>query len=159
MRKQKINDYSEQYKNPKWQKLRLKILERDNWACQRCGDDESQLQVHHRCYIYGNKTWEYHELDLVTLCNDCHKEEKDGMGEEMGSLTQVLRRKLFSNHVNEINCSLGAELVNENYPTDLFISALSWIIIHRFDENIMTPYIDYLTVQDNKRRALCGRET
>ena len=57
--KKQNNDYVEQYKNPKWQKLRLKILERDNWACQRCGDDESQLQVHHRCYIHDNKIWEY----------------------------------------------------------------------------------------------------
>ena len=30
--------YSEKLKDPRWQKKRLEILERDNFRCQYCGD-------------------------------------------------------------------------------------------------------------------------
>ena len=45
-----VKPYNEQIKSPKWQKVRLRILERDNWECTMCGDTETQLQVHHKYY-------------------------------------------------------------------------------------------------------------
>ena len=60
-------NYSEQLKSPMWQKKRLEILNRDNFTCQDCGDTESQLQVHHKSYVFGNKVWEYDNDNLVTL--------------------------------------------------------------------------------------------
>ena len=65
-------NYSEQLKSPMWQKKRLEILNRDNFTCQDCGDTESQLQVHHKSYVFGNKAWEYDNDNLVTLCETCH---------------------------------------------------------------------------------------
>ncbi len=65
-------NYSEQLKSPMWQKKRLEIMQRDNFTCQDCGDTESQLQVHHKAYVFGNKVWEYENSDLITLCEDCH---------------------------------------------------------------------------------------
>lgn len=65
-------NYSEQLKSPMWQKKRLEILNRDNFTCQDCGDTESQLQVHHKSYIFGNKVWEYDNDNLITLCETCH---------------------------------------------------------------------------------------
>lgn len=65
-------NYSEQLKSPMWQKKRLEILNRDNFTCQDCGDTESQLQVHHKSYVFGNKVWEYDNDNLVTLCETCH---------------------------------------------------------------------------------------
>ena len=32
--------YSRKLSNPLWQKKRLKILERDNWTCKKCGDEK-----------------------------------------------------------------------------------------------------------------------
>ena len=46
--------YAENLQNPKWQKMRLKILERDEFSCQKCFETEETLHVHHRIYI-GNK--------------------------------------------------------------------------------------------------------
>lgn len=72
-------DYSAQYKHPNWQKLRLKVLDRDNYTCRICGDTESTLHVHHSFYIKGADVWDYYHMDLLTLCDSCHKETHDKM--------------------------------------------------------------------------------
>lgn len=59
-------------KHPKWQRMRLKIMERDNWTCTKCGATEKPLNVHHHLYIDGRKPWEYCTSDLETVCEDCH---------------------------------------------------------------------------------------
>lgn len=64
--------YSELLKHPKWQKKRLQILERDDFKCRICNDQETTLHVHHLKYIYNHKPWEYANEDLLTLCKDCH---------------------------------------------------------------------------------------
>ena len=66
-------DYSEQLKSPMWQKKRLEIMERDDFTCQCCGNNDSQLQVHHTYYEYGKKVWEYEDGSLITFCNECHQ--------------------------------------------------------------------------------------
>ena len=71
---EKKKSYSEQLKDPRWQKKRLEILSRDLFACQKCGDTESQLHVHHKRYIKGHDPWQYDDFDLITLCILCHKE-------------------------------------------------------------------------------------
>lgn len=55
------------------QKLRLKILERDGYKCQKCGYNENlkRLQVHH---ILAQKHGGQHdENNLITLCLVCHR--------------------------------------------------------------------------------------
>lgn len=68
--------YSEKLKDPRWQKRRLEILQRDGFQCQfgygNC-PPETELHIHHRRYIRGKDPWDYHESDLVTVCADCHK--------------------------------------------------------------------------------------
>lgn len=63
--------YSEKLKDPRWQKKRLKILDRDNFKCRSCGDNKSTLHVHH--ISYSNNPWDAEDGELVTLCTDCHK--------------------------------------------------------------------------------------
>ena len=65
--------YIEKFKDPRWQKKRLQILERDNWVCQSCGDDISMLIVHHLSYDdEAEGPWDYPDLLLITLCQECH---------------------------------------------------------------------------------------
>lgn len=66
--------YSDKLKDPRWQKKRLKIMERDNWKCYNCDDEESTLNIHHKKYIKGRDPWEYPDKLLVTVCEKCHKE-------------------------------------------------------------------------------------
>lgn len=69
--------YKEQLKSPKWQKKRLEILNRDNFTCQICGATDKQLHVHHTTYISGKEIWDYNDFQLITLCDECHKEEHE----------------------------------------------------------------------------------
>lgn len=68
--------YSEKLKNPKWQKKRLEILQRDNFKCCNCLNGESTLHVHHSMYL-GKEPWETPSECLDTLCEHCHEFEHE----------------------------------------------------------------------------------
>lgn len=72
-------DYKEQIKSPKWQKRRLEIMEKDNFTCQLCGDTETMLNVHHLSYHRDRNIGEYEDWELMTLCENCHKDEHSSM--------------------------------------------------------------------------------
>lgn len=62
--------YSDKLKDPRWQKKRLQVFQRDKFTCTQCKDTETTLHVHHHEY-YGNP-WEAEISQLTTLCADCH---------------------------------------------------------------------------------------
>jgi hypothetical protein len=62
--------YSEKLKDPRWQKKRLEILERDQWMCRRCCDKTETLHVHHT--QYRSEPWDVPSEFLLTLCKECH---------------------------------------------------------------------------------------
>jgi hypothetical protein len=64
--------YAEQLKDPRWQKKRLEILQRDNFQCQCCLRYDIELTVHHKGYLNNKNAWEYIDKDLLTLCVKCH---------------------------------------------------------------------------------------
>ena len=64
--------YSEKLRDPRWQRKRLEILQRDDWACLSCGDKEKSLQVHHIVYRKLDP-WAYPDELYQTLCEDCHE--------------------------------------------------------------------------------------
>jgi hypothetical protein len=69
--------YSEKLKDPRWQKKRLEILERDEFTCLECGDTTKELHVHHRYYTPKTEPWEYENEALATVCKDCHAERTE----------------------------------------------------------------------------------
>ena len=83
------SSYSQQYKDPRWQKRRLEILDRDNFMCRRCASQDSTLHVHHIHYEKGKKIWEARSQHLITLCSKCHDDMhyyKDIMNESFNEL-------------------------------------------------------------------------
>lgn len=64
--------YAEKLLDPRWQKKRLDILNRDQFTCQICGDTTTTLHVHHDYYEKGKNPWEVDEWSLTTLCAGCH---------------------------------------------------------------------------------------
>jgi len=66
--------YSEKLRDPRWQKKRLEILNRDNFTCQDCYDTKSTLHVHHLDYESGTEPWGYPDDWYITLCETCHSE-------------------------------------------------------------------------------------
>jgi len=68
----KQTSYSEKLRDPRWQKKRLCVMQRDGFACRDCGDEKSTLQVHHCRYEKG-EPWEVDDQFLLTLCGSCHE--------------------------------------------------------------------------------------
>lgn len=68
-----MSKWSEKFKDPRWQKKRLEILQRDGWVCGNCHNGEETLNVHHIHYIDELEPWEYYGGALITLCDSCHE--------------------------------------------------------------------------------------
>ena len=64
--------YIEKLKDPRWQKKRVEILERDHWSCVSCREKTQTLHVHHLFYLYGKEPWDIPNGFLITLCEKCH---------------------------------------------------------------------------------------
>lgn len=84
--------YSDKLKDPRWQKLRLQVLERDEWRCQLCFDDKNMLAVHHRYYERGREPWDYPLTAFATLCQACHESEHVAIEEAGRALVSALRK-------------------------------------------------------------------
>jgi len=69
-----MSKWSSAYRDSRWQRKRLAVMERDNWRCVSCGasGEGVLLNVHHGFYVPGRAPWEYQDEDLVTWCEDCH---------------------------------------------------------------------------------------
>lgn len=64
--------YGEKLKDPRWQKKRLKILERDGFRCVSCKCEHKTLHIHHMVYADSGNPWDALDGDLKTLCWPCH---------------------------------------------------------------------------------------
>jgi hypothetical protein len=88
--------YSEKLRDPRWQKKRLEIMQRDKFTCQLCCDDENTLNVHHHKYINGKDPWDYDNNDLITLCEECHEYESKYRKECEEQLLQWLKNTHYT---------------------------------------------------------------
>lgn len=62
--------YAEKLKDPRWQKKRLEVLQRDRWTCKLCNDTHTTLHVHH--LSYAENPWDVALDELLTYCKHCH---------------------------------------------------------------------------------------
>lgn len=67
-----MSSYAEKLKDPRWQRKRLRIFERDNFKCRDCESDKKTLTVHH-CFYERGDPWDTADEFLLTVCNPCHK--------------------------------------------------------------------------------------
>jgi len=65
-----MKTYQEKLKDPRWQRKRLKVFDRDGWKCQECGNDKEMLAVHHK--KYHGEPWQAPLKELITVCDTCH---------------------------------------------------------------------------------------
>jgi len=128
-------EYAECFKDPRWQKLRLKILERDAFTCQRCGSSQDTLNVHHRYYEWDKKPWDYPMSALITLCEECHKEEKEYLKESCDELIKAMKEKFFASEIQEFAC----EIYHMSLPhvPDVYMSALCWFLKNKKNQKKM----------------------
>jgi len=68
--------YSRKLRDARWQRVRLKVMERDAWRCQAsdCRSPENtMLHVHHKQYFPQRDPWDYPLENLITYCEKCHE--------------------------------------------------------------------------------------
>lgn len=64
--------YSEKLLDPRWQRKKAEILERDDYTCKSCGATHITLHAHHIFYVDDTDPWDYKDDALITLCEVCH---------------------------------------------------------------------------------------
>jgi len=95
-----MSKWSAAFRDSRWQKLRLEVMDRDMWSCCACGKGENDgtvLNVHHTFYESGKAPWEYETSTLFTLCEACHKKIHEA------------QKKLQLDIMNAIQCCTLAE--------------------------------------------------
>lgn len=92
--------YSEKLRDPRWQKMRLLVMERDGFECTNCGSEDKTLNVHHKVYRRGRNPWDYPDDELTTLCKDCHEKLED-------KLTQLRLAVQDENCIVSVDEALG----------------------------------------------------
>lgn len=91
MPQKQASEYAEKLKDPRWQKKRLEIFERDEWACQICYNTDKTLTVHHKLYLPDKDPWDYPNDHLTTLCQGCHDDERTQRPDMESDLINMLR--------------------------------------------------------------------
>jgi len=66
-------NYTNLLKDPRWQKKRLEIMDRDSFTCTMCGDTKETLNVHHKDYENKKFPWDVSNENLITVCETCHQ--------------------------------------------------------------------------------------
>jgi len=69
-----MTKYSEQLKDPRWQRKRLEVFQKSDFMCEQCGSETKQLHAHHKYYDFDRDVWDYPNEDLMCLCESCHKD-------------------------------------------------------------------------------------
>ena len=75
------SSYYEKLRDPRWQKIRLRVFGRAGFACEACGAKDETLSVHHGLYRYGLEPWELPGDTLWCLCEGCHLEYQDHLSD------------------------------------------------------------------------------
>jgi len=146
--------YQQKLLDPRWQKRRLQILERDEWHCQNCHDNTSTLHVHHRWYESGLEPWEYNDNALCTLCEFCHKEESILQKELPKELFEhFMRCGFLPSDLNRI-FERGYD-ISIPYPMEVLGTAIGFLLSnHKAQQKL----IDMLFVDIKKRnKTKCSK--
>jgi hypothetical protein len=130
--------YAEKLRDPRWQRLRLEVMQRAKFACEKCSADDRTLNVHHKIYRKGADPWQYETSELECLCEDCHEEKHEliaalneavalldhayleelvGYAEALAAKFQCIERVSTRSpmHVEGLSAAFGADDTSEVY--------------------------------------------
>ena len=146
-----MSGYADKFKDPRWQKKRLEILERDAWGCMQCGDTDNTLHVHHRYYKKGRDPWDYPDEALVTLCEECHEGER-GFSAEFEIIERFVAKWCFAADIVPLWEVLNSWREKGKYPPEVILNALRHFFVLRDGlEMVMKLYWDILEQRRLKR--------
>jgi len=144
------SDYSHKLRDPRWQKKRLEIMQRDEFVCQKCFSSEATLNVHHCYYETGFDPWDYPSASVITLCEFCHSDE-DSYADRKQSLIKAFGNLGFlSEDIIDLAGSLST--IKQDHPRDIFfISALChWLSSADHRDAMVDVYFRELRAKNRK---------
>ena len=146
--------YSEKLRDPRWQKKRLKILERDEWMCQSCYDSQSTLHIHHRYYSSGDP-WDCSDESLVTMCESCHLlETQDRPGSEARLIAALRSCGAWSNDLDKLAEAFEALYVGGGH--DYLAAALHFAITDpNAQKSLCDRYAEFLASKRDQYEHSC----
>lgn len=141
--------YSEKLKDPRWQKKRLEVLERDDFKCLICSDKKSTLHVHHVEYTEG-EPWEINSDSLLTLCESCHDTESEELKSGWIKLQKSLKSKGFTSfHVFALSVFLDRSNIRLS-PCDLLDKAKRTIENSDEMQKSIDAFLSYFKITNNQ---------
>jgi len=123
-------DYYKKLLDPRWQKKRLEILQRDNFTCLICKSTTDTFHIHHEAY--KNDPWDIDNKYLKTLCFRCHD-----------VIELCKKKKIKYRNINRIEIKPEKFVYVINTKKDTFMhDGLFAYIIHNLnsDSFIMLPF-------------------
>jgi hypothetical protein len=127
-----MSTYQEKLRDPRWQRMRLEIMQRAGFSCEECGDSTTTLNVHHTYYEKVLAPWEYSAESLRCLCEPCHALVEDlrlKLARAVGGLRIAEQRELLQQLVKEPPSGLTAAIA------ELFKVRLA----NRFTASLVAP--------------------
>lgn len=140
--------YATKLRDPRWQKRRLEILQRDDWECQCCCDKETTLNVHHRWYENDKEPWDASDDALVTLCETCHQYETDNRRVYEGQVIRAMQKRFFAADLVDIGMLLEFMAIT-HAPEVVFTAMLRYLRDPDRSQAIVDWYLSL--VQDEHR--------
>jgi hypothetical protein len=139
--------YSEKLKDPRWQKKRLEILQRDEFTCVKCGDNTSTLHVHHKAYHSGDP-WDTPDAHLVTLCEGCHESEEIELKQYIPLFIDAFKKsEFFADDLRELAWGLTnikiqhlPSVVASAYRFSMCDPEMQKLIIEKYFEHLKTKH-------------------
>jgi len=132
--------YWQKLLDPRWQKKRLEVLNRDKFECVLCEDGTATLHVHHEYYISGRQPWDYPLSAYKTLCSSCHKLTKDCATDPE---SWELDKALIEEGVKSLPCQLIGGLCEvyayAEFRTGIPPGQIFGLIHHALSSSLITP--------------------
>lgn len=116
MKSNKIT-YKEKLLDPRWQRLRLEVFERDQWKCRCCGSLDKTLHAHHTYYFADAEgPWDYEASTIISLCHECHSvEHEDFYGVRNRLINTIIRLGfLTADQMEWLACHLDAGTLDKD---------------------------------------------
>jgi hypothetical protein len=132
--------YAEKLKDPRWQKKRLEIFQRDQFRCMECFSDEKSLQVHHIAYK-GKNPWDTPNNFLITYCEGCHKNEEEKLKALGEKFIKIMRNDSEDSRSIDFFISNMQSLMEKELP-----HRAAWFLsLAIIDEKLLKYISDYIT--------------
>lgn len=118
-------NYKQKLLDPRWQRRRLQILQRDDFRCTSCGNADDTLHVHH--FAYGVNPWDVDDKHLTTLCSQCHEYEHKHREQAEKVLLSAIRKAGFL--AGSLDCMAeGFEEMQPFHAEEVMASVFKWFL-------------------------------